>query len=345
MPEVVIVGGGFAGLAVARALGRQDAVLVDPHPIGAYVKSACALPLPVVHAFGAETSVREVHSSLVFHVDGAVVHQHADPPYATVDYTAFCHALMARSGVHVVRAHAVGYAPGRVLTTQGELPCRYAVDASGPRAVLASALRPGYAIRRFMGAGLEVEVPRPSGFPSGLHFYVDPDLPPGYAWAFGAGEHVRVGVYAYAGGRGLRKALQRLLQRLGIPLAASRPHGGLIPWRLRDPVVGRVLVVGDAAGQVLPMTAEGIRPALYYGTVLGRLLEQVLSGRMTYVALIRSYRAEIHRRRWAFGMLGGLQRFVGSVPPNVSGRLLELGQYLGLGKRLYRRYVQGFQGR
>lgn len=51
--EVVIAGASFAGLAVARALRGRDVVLLDPHPVGAFPKSGCALPISTARAFGA----------------------------------------------------------------------------------------------------------------------------------------------------------------------------------------------------------------------------------------------------------------------------------------------------
>lgn len=159
--DVVIVGASFAGLAAARALQGYSVVLVDPQPLGAFPKSACALPLTTVRAFGVEDAVLEVHSELVVYVERQVLRVAGGSPHATIDYGRFCRSLAGQSSAALVQAHALGYAPGRVHTTAGEIACRFAVDTSGPAAVLAASLRPWYADRGATGAGLEVEAVRP----------------------------------------------------------------------------------------------------------------------------------------------------------------------------------------
>ena len=47
--------------------------------------------------------------------------------------------------------------------------------------------------------------------------------------------------------------------------------------------------VGDSAGHCLPMTAEGIRTALYFGVACGRELAAVLDGRQDVGAALRRY--------------------------------------------------------
>ena len=47
--------------------------------------------------------------------------------------------------------------------------------------------------------------------------------------------------------------------------------------------------VGDSAGHCLPLTAEGIRTALYFGIACGRELRAVLDGRQDVEAALRRY--------------------------------------------------------
>ena len=56
---------------------------------------------------------------------------------------------------------------------------------------------------------------------------------------------------------------------------AVRYQGNWIPHRLRRSTEGGVFFVGDSAGHCLPLTAEGIRTALYFGIALGRELREV----------------------------------------------------------------------
>ena len=349
--DVVIAGASFAGLAVARALKGREVLLLDPHPVGAFVKSACALPGDLAERFGAE-AVLEQHEALVFHFSQRTLRLPTRLPYVTIDYRRFCERLLAESGVTLLQARALKPVPGGVLTSAGKVSCRLVVDATGPSAVLASSLTPGYAEGRFMGAGLEVELPRPPGFPSGLHFYLNRELPPGYGWAFGAGETLRVGVGVFdskRSGRDLGGVLARLLGRLGLepePEHAHKhphKHGGLIPLKLRAPVVGELFVVGDAAGQVLPVTAEGIRPALAFGHDLGGLLARVLKGELSPAAARHRYRQRVAARRGGYRALGSFQDFVSATPHGVGLAALYLLARWGRHTPSYPRYLRGLR--
>ena len=55
-------------------------------------------------------------------------------------------------------------------------------------------------------------------------------------------------------------------------------QGNWIPHKLRRATEGGVFFAGDSAGHCLPLTAEGIRTALYFGIALGRELRGVVEG-------------------------------------------------------------------
>ena len=95
----------------------------------------------------------------------------------------------------------------------------------------------------------------------GLHFYVGPSNGSRrFYWIFPAGDHVRAGLATYTGHSALSQDLVDFLGRheLGDP---GHQHGGFFTSRLIDPIRDGMFVVGDAAGQCLPVSGEGIRPA------------------------------------------------------------------------------------
>ena len=57
-----------------------------------------------------------------------------------------------------------------------------------------------------------------------------------------------------------------------------RFQGNWIPHKLRPATEDGIFFVGDSAGHCLPLTAEGIRTALYFGIACGRELRSVLEG-------------------------------------------------------------------
>jgi menaquinone-9 beta-reductase len=106
---------------------------------------------------------------------------------------------------------------------------------------------------------------------------------PAYAWSFDRGDGLsNVGYGVLAGGRaGLTRA--ELLERLDILLPGASVggtgwRGHQLPlstgrWR---PQPGRVLLAGDAAGLVNPMTGEGIYYAVATGLAAGRAAAEAI---------------------------------------------------------------------
>ncbi len=134
----------------------------------------------------------------------------------------------------------------------------------------------------------------------------------GITWAFPIGEFSRVGIGSYRGDTRLSPGLDRFLADLD--LRRDGLHGGYFPHALRDPVVGDLFLVGDAAGHCLGLTGEGIRPALFFGTRLGHLLRRVLDGQMDLEEAWRAYRRLVAAHKPGYGLLCLAQRVVPRLP-------------------------------
>jgi geranylgeranyl reductase family protein len=98
-------------------------------------------------------------------------------------------------------------------------------------------------------------------------------IPGSYGWVFPKGDHLTVGVIAARGrGEETREYLRRFVDRLGLgALPALRDSGHLTRCRAPSSPVrrGRVLLAGDAAGLLEPLTREGISFALRSGALAG----------------------------------------------------------------------------
>jgi flavin-dependent dehydrogenase len=157
---------------------------------------------------------------------------------------------------------------------------------------------------------------------------------PGYAWSFPCGATSRLGVIAYpergeATSKALRELLDAFLDGPGAdywsadgtrswrpdgdaptresPTRGRHLHGGFLPCAPRRPVVGPVLVVGDAAGQCLGLTGEGIRPALAFAVRCGQLLQETLEGRRSAAEARAAYRRYVSLRLPYLRLMGALQ--------------------------------------
>lgn len=318
--DTIIVGASFAGLAVASRL-RGRVLLIDKDEIGEGQTSACGTLLGVPQRLGLMESVLQAQDALVFHLqDRTEVMDARDHPFCTFDYGRFCRDFANRLNVEILRAGAQRLDGDSVVTDQGIFAGTCIVDASGWRAVLARTLRPDYADRRRMSYGIEAEAPRGG---DSLCFWYDPSLvPSGVQWFFPSGSNVRVGVASYAGDAHLRGHLNLFTESLGV--VRGRIHGGYFPAGLREPVVGNLFVVGDAAGQCLPFTGEGIRPALYFGQACGDIVQALVDGRLSLEQGLLRYRRFVSRHRWMYRVMALSQLALLRLPVALSSRLIGL---------------------
>jgi flavin-dependent dehydrogenase len=98
----------------------------------------------------------------------------------------------------------------------------------------------------------------------------------GYAWVFPKREHLSIGcLSARRGARGLRATLEQYLAHLGLGTVHPREdHGHAIPAGPRSRILARdgVLLVGDAAGLVDPVTCEGLANAVHSGALAAQAI-------------------------------------------------------------------------
>ena len=98
---------------------------------------------------------------------------------------------------------------------------------------------------------------------------------------------------------------------------AVRYQGNWIPHKLRDAAEDGVFFVGDSAGHCLPLTAEGIRTAFYFGIACGRELRAVRRGQRHARDGAAPLRRLLGRARWKFESMLRAQRLVPRVPPRL----------------------------
>jgi flavin-dependent dehydrogenase len=209
-----------------------------------------------------------------------------------------------------------------VHTDRGDLEAPLVVDALGWRRVLSGAgtVQPP---RARLSRGLEVH---PSGSGEEMELWIDARyVRAGYSWSFPAREELRVGVGSFWPAHHVKEPTVRLATDLGV--AAERYQGNWIPHQLRDAVEDGVFFAGDSAGHCLPLTAEGIRTALYFGLACGRELRDVLESRTTREQALSRYSAfSASHARYFRGLLAA-QRAVGLMTPtravSVMARAME----------------------
>jgi len=327
--DVIVCGASFAGLTVARELTGSGArvLVLDRYEIGERQTSACAAPTRWLEALGLMTSVRQTFDDLVFHTPHVDTRMHLPWSFSTFDYPELCGLLWAQSdaefetatveGRAAVPASAVngGPRPIAVATDRGVVTAPLVVDALGWRRVLGDGYQPPDAP---LSRGLEVH---PGGSGDDLELWIERGVvPAGYGWSFPAGDELRVGVGSFDPRHHVKDPTVALAERLDLP--AERYQGNWIPHRLRDGVDRDVFFCGDSAGHCLPVTAEGIRPAFYFGIACGREIRSVIERRSSRDAALTRYGAfnDSHRRKYEWMLK--VQRLVPKVPPRILGPAL-----------------------
>jgi menaquinone-9 beta-reductase len=312
--DVLICGASFAGLAVARELAGSSAkvVVLDRYEIGERQTSACGIPTGWLTALDLMESHRQTFPELVIHTPHTTVRYDLPWTFSTFDYHSLCGLLAAQGHFEFETATVEGRIDGGVLTDRGEIRAPIVIDALGWRRVLGGG-EPIQPPDAYLSRGLEVH---PHGTGSDLEIWIDRSyIPAGYGWSFPAGDEVRVGIGSFIPRDHVKEPTVRLTEDLD--REAVGYQGNWIPHRIREATEDGVFFVGDSAGHCLPLTAEGIRTALYFGIAAGREIRDVIEGRQTKPAALAAYGAFSAAHTWKFEWMLRVQNLVPRVPPRL----------------------------
>jgi flavin-dependent dehydrogenase len=326
--DVLICGASFAGLAVARELAGAgaDVLIVDRYEIGERQTSACGIPTEWLRAMGLIEAERQRFDSLLMHTPHGDTRYRLPWTFSTFDYRELCELLWRDCDASFETAKVNGRARAAggdgaiaIDTDRGVISAPLVVDALGWRRMLASGdgFQPPDAP---LSRGLEVH---PEGQGEDLEIWIDRRyVPAGYGWSFPAKDELRIGVGSFDPRFHVRKTTELLAEDLGSDRV--RYQGNWIPHELRRGTEGGIFFAGDSAGHCLPLSAEGIRTALYFGLALGRELRGVVDGRQDREGAESRYAEFNDSHEWKFRWMLRVQRLMPKIPPRVLGPLVRL---------------------
>jgi flavin-dependent dehydrogenase len=279
--DLAIAGGGFAGLVCARSAalrGLRTLVLERQPAPGARVRTTGILVKEVAERWEVPSRlVRRIRGVRLFGPSLSPIDLSSPGYYFLATDTARLMTWFAREAgqagaeLRFGRAYAGAQRQADGLELLGlNARARFLVGADGPRSAVARDF--GLGRNKEFLTGIEGEYVGIRGLdPDVLHCFIDRRIAPGYiAWAF-IGMHgiAQIGLACRAPVKpdlpALMAKLGRLLDLEGARLIGRR--GGVIPvgGRVRTWFGDCVLLVGDAAGIVSPLTAGGIHTALESG--------------------------------------------------------------------------------
>jgi flavin-dependent dehydrogenase len=328
--DCVVVGASFGGLASAYALataGLRVTVVEKKSDPGAKLHTTGII---VKDAVDQIELLDSLPSTLVRRIPGVRLYA---PNLKFVDLAAPGYYFLATDTPNVMRWLATTTARAGATVKLGTLftgmqrqrsgfeldglgSARFVIGADGPRSKVARSAGLGMN-QRFL-AGVEYELAGASIEDADkLHCFIDRSIAPGYiAWVLAGVGGVQAGVARRAGKTAPTRwkpddAMAAFLEKIApvIDLTGARPssvRAGLIPCGgvVQPVAASRVLLVGDAAGMVSPVTAGGIHTALKHGVAAGNAVADFLRGKSEDPCgeFVRSYPTFRAKRllRWAF---------------------------------------------
>jgi menaquinone-9 beta-reductase len=313
--DVLICGASFAGLAVARELAGSgaDVLVIDRYEIGERQTSACGIPTGWLEALGLERSARQEFDTLVVHTPHGTSRYQLPYTFSTFDYRELCRILWEQSDddARFETAKVEGRTADVVHTDRGDLTAPLIVDALGWKRILATnGYQPPDAP---LSRGLEVH---PEGGSEDLEIWIDRRyVPAGYGWSFPAADEQRIGVGSFDPRFHVKDTTVLLAEDLDRP--PVRYQGNWIPHKLRGATENGIFFAGDSAGHCLPLTAEGIRTAFYFGIACGRELREVIEGTKTKDQALRDYAEFNDTHEWKFRWMLRAQKLVPKLPARM----------------------------
>jgi geranylgeranyl reductase family protein len=292
--DAAVVGAGPAGCSAARALAQKGikVALIEKASLPRYKTCGGGVLARAYKLLpdGAREVVEREFRSVSLNLLGAGLDFVATRPTPLVYMTmrAELDCMLAReakrAGAEVVesfpvRTVVVGKEFVEILGDAGTVRAKFLIAADGVHSATAKAA--GWTELPRLAPALEWEV-----------FLAEPDfkrlggsarfdfngIEAGYAWVFPKRDHLSVGILSMRRrSPDLQAQLERYLRRVGIGgIQKVERHGYLIPVAPRREKLarGRVLLVGDAAGLVDPITAEGISHAILSGQLAANALSE-----------------------------------------------------------------------
>jgi len=278
--DVVVVGGGPAGSVAAHAAARAGArvLVIERSPrrpprctglVGPRILDLLGIPPRFV--------LREIRAVRVHAPSGGSVEfRSATPKGYVLDRAGLDRWLLeqaAKAGAAVRCPTAAVGVEGRVLRTTGG-PVGFGVLVAADGATSGVRRWAGFPPPAELVVGVQAVVELPSaGDGDRVDVHIGAEVAPaGFAWVVPAEEGLaRVGLLTPAR-REAMPLLSRFLARRCPGQRVVRRENGLVPIGPPPRTVGeRVLLVGDAAGQVKPLTGGG----LLFGSVAARIAGEI----------------------------------------------------------------------
>ncbi len=326
--DVVVIGAGPAGSAAAATAACQGlrVALVDHRTFprdklcGGLITGRSLRYFAEIFGAPLDVSPLERRQKIMFRFQGRPVGAIDDaPPFYLSMRWDFDHHLVRHALARGARdmtgqgVESIDFASRHIVLKDGRrIGYRVLIGADGVNSMVARVLFGQSFDRARIGFGLEVEAP-PDPIAQGAPISVDIAAAAwGYGWRFPKQGSTTIGVGGLlAENLDMKSAMATYLSTHGIDMAPKSVKGQFLPFGdyRKYPGKGSVLLAGDAAGLVDPITGEGIAYAMKSGQLAAlAAVEVVRLGR--YDRALPAYRRRLRPIHRSLKMAGVLRPLI-----------------------------------
>ncbi len=289
MLDAVVVGGGPAGSASARLLASKGygvKVLEEHSCSGRPVQCAGLFSDEVIRMSGVSPDVlNTLYGAEVVFPDGRTVKVRSPSPMMYSVDRAEMDSLMAGAAIDAGAeysysdrrtSHSVGSDGVIVKSSSGEVSSRSIIGADGHTSGVAASLG-GNGPKEYL-RGIQADVKASFDLDGLFRARLGSRYAPGFfTWEFSCGDFVRVGLCTSWSAGPPHQYLKKMLDDLYPGCERLATYSGKIPLGMREHICGdRCMLVGDAAGQVKPVSGGGLYPSLLAAPILADVLSSAL---------------------------------------------------------------------
>ena len=308
-PDLVVVGAGPAGCMAASLLAPDHQVcLLEDHAVsGEPVQCTGLVSDRVMRLAGTDCPVlNSIYGArLHFPGGGTISIRSQERKAAVIDRASFDRLLAEKAmdaGAEILYSnryidHSVSSQGVNLRYRQGDIKdmqTRLLVGADGQNSAVGRSL--GNNGPKEWVRGLQVDLDVHGDRPDMVDIFAGNEVAPGFfAWSLPCGDFTRVGLCVSWEHGPPNIYLRRLLDSLQLSDAkVLRRHNGRIPLGGRPRSYGdRVLLIGDAAGQVKPVSGGGLQPGLSAARCLALTAREALENDR-----LDSKSLSVYERRW-----------------------------------------------
>lgn len=303
--SVIIVGGGPAGSKSAELLRDREVHVIEDHGVsGLPMQCTGLISDDVVRMSGVDVDIlNSLYGANLHFPDGSIVTVRSKERKAVLIHRSEMDLKMAEkaqdSGAEYhyntrYLGHSVDGNGVHVRTDRGDHRCRLLIGADGHSSSVSDSIKNNSA-REYV-RGIQVDLRHRSDDMDVIDIFIGSEYAPGFfAWAIPFEDNVRVGLCSSFNALPPSEYLRNVLRRTGLQdCGVIGKHSGRIPLGGKRRSYGEnLLLIGDAAGQVKPISGGGLHPAFRSSYCLKETVDEAFESGDFSAPFLRRY-----ERRW-----------------------------------------------